>query len=97
MPAFQDLAKDGVLPIEVRGSREGDEELAAISRRAFVGHADDAPRVVSERWPDLILEELVRCVVDGCGRLGLGVGGGTAALQDEVWDHAVEGAAVVEG
>jgi len=96
LPALQDLAKDGVLPIQMRRSSQGDKELAAIGGGPFVSHAHDAPCVVPERRPYLVFKELIGCVVDGRGRLRLWVGGGTAALQDKVWNDAVEGAAVVE-
>jgi hypothetical protein len=93
---LQNLPKYRILPIEMRRGREGDEELAAITVHALVRHADDAAGVVSQRWPDLILKQLVRRVVDGGGSLGLWVGCGGAGLDDEVWDEAVEGAGVVE-
>jgi hypothetical protein len=94
--AFEHLAEDGVLPIEVGCGRKGDEELAAVRVGAFVGHAHNPPRIVAQGGADLVLEQVVDGVVDGGGGLGLGVGGGRAGLHHEAGDHAVEGAAVVE-
>lgn len=96
LPAFQDLAKDRVLPIQMRRSSQRDKKLAAVGGRPLVSHAHDASRIVPERGPDLVLEEVVGRVVDRRGRLGFWVGGGAAGLQDEVGNYAMERAAVVE-
>lgn len=63
VPTLEDFAEDGVLPIEMRGCSKCHEELAAIGVWALVGHADYPPRIVPQRGLDLVLEELVRCVV----------------------------------
>lgn len=96
LPALQDLAKDGVLAVEVRGGRKGNEELRAVGIGPLVGHAQDAAGIVAEGGADLVVEQLVGRVEDGRRRLGLGVRGGRAGLHDEGGDDAVEGRAGVE-
>jgi len=80
----------------MRGGRKGNEELGAVSVGALVGHAHNAPCVVSQRRTNLIFEQLVGRIIDGSRGLGFGVGGGTARLDHEVGNQTVEGAAVVE-
>ena len=70
VPAVEELAKDGVLAVEVRGRRESDEELAPVCIGALVGHADNASGVVAQSGADLVFEELSGRVVDGGRRLG---------------------------
>ena len=94
--ALEHLAKDGVLPVQMRGGRKSDKELAPVGVGAFVGHAQDAAGIVSQRGADLVVEQLVGGVVDGGGRLGLGVCLGAAGLHHEAGDQAVERAAIVE-
>lgn len=94
--AFEQLSKDGVLPVQMRGRGKGDKELAAVGVGAFVGHAHNSTGIVSQRGADLVLEELVGRVIYGCGCLGLGVGFGAAGLHHEAGDQAVQRTAMVE-
>lgn len=94
--ALEQLAEDGVFAVEMGCGGKGDEELRAVCVGALVGHAHDAPGVVSQGGADLVVEELRGRVVDGRRRLGLWVGCGAASLDHEAGDEAVEGAAVVE-
>lgn len=82
-PALQNLAKHGVLPVQVWGRRKSDEELRAVGVGTLVRHAHDSSGIVSQRWPDLVFEELVRRVENGGRSLGLGIGGGRAGLNHE--------------
>jgi hypothetical protein len=87
---LHNLAKHGVLAVEVRGRAEGDEELAAIGARARVGHAERALAVVPERRNELVLE---LAAVDG-GAAAASTGGVTT-LDHETLDDAVEDDIVV--
>lgn len=90
-----DLAEDGVEPVEVRRLVEGDEELGPVGAGALVGHGDHAPLGVLERRADLVVKG---AAPDGAaafwvlGRRGVGWG---ARLGHEARDEAVEGRAVV--
>lgn len=83
LPALQNLAKYGVLPVQVRGRRKSDKELRAVGVGAFVCHAQDSSGIVSQRWPDFVFEELAWRVENGSRSLGLGIGGGRAGLNHE--------------
>lgn len=88
-----DATKDAILPIEVRRRRKADEELATIGRRAFVGHAQYAAGVVSQRRADLVFKGRA-ALVDG--RAGLGrLACRRARLDHEARDQTVEGRAIV--
>lgn len=52
---------------------------------------------MSQRRPNLVLEQLVWRIIDGGGGLGLWVGGGGTGLNHEGRDQAVERRGVVEG
>jgi hypothetical protein len=54
--AFNHPPKHCILAIQLRLGRKQNKELGAIGIGPFVSHANDSARIVSERWPDLILE-----------------------------------------
>lgn len=90
-----DLAEDGVEPVEVRRLVEDDEELRAVRSRALIGHGDHPPLRVLQRRADLVVEG---AAPDGAAALwvfgGRGVCG-RARLGHEARDEAVEGRGVV--
>lgn len=88
--AIDDLAKDGVLAIEVRRGGQGDEELAAVGAGPAVGHGQDALAGVSARGVELVLE---LAAVDGLAARARARR--VAALDHEARDDAVEDDVVV--
>jgi hypothetical protein len=88
--ALHNLAKHGVLAVEVRSRAEGDKELAAVGAGTGVGHAERALAVVLEGRHELVLE---LGAVDG--RATGTSSGGVTALDHEAWDDAVEDDVVV--
>jgi hypothetical protein len=91
IPALQDPSKYCVLSIQMRCRRICDVELAAVCPRTFICHAQDAARVMSERYFDLVLEHLsvhrIAFFRASCG--------GRACLDHEVGDAPVERRAIV--
>lgn len=58
--AGNDMAKDGVLAVQVHMAVESDKELAAVGVwRVGVGHRHDAARGVAQRRADLVDERRV--------------------------------------
>lgn len=96
VPALQDLAKHGILSIQMRSWCKGNEKLRSIRIGAFVRHAQNAPSIVPQRRPDFVFEQLVRGVVDGSRCLVFGVGCRRAGLYHEGGNHAVKGRGIVE-
>lgn len=96
------MSKYSILSIQMRRRRKGYEELAAICRGTFIRHADYASRVVAERGTDLVFEEGL--LIDGPAAFHVFeaafreqvVGGfGSAGLEHEGWDQAVDFGRVV--
>lgn len=96
LPSFQHFAKHSVLSVQMRCRSECDEELASIRAWTFVCHAHNPSRVVPQRRPNLILEELVRRVEDGGRSFRFWIRSRTSTLNHEVGNHAVEWASIVE-
>ncbi len=87
-------AKDGILPVQMRGGGIADEELTPVRVvDALIGHADDSTRMMAQRGPDLVGEGTGP---DGGARFGR-PGGRRPGLDHEGWDGPVEGGVVVEG
>lgn len=63
-----DLAEDGVQPVQVRSLVENNEKLAAVGARALVGHGHDAALAVFQGGLDLIGEG---AAPDGAAALGV--------------------------
>lgn len=80
-----DPPEDGMLPVEPRRRRKGDEELGAVGVGPRVGHAQDARAGMLQRGVNLVVELVA---VDG----GAAAPGArrVAALDHEVGDDAVE-------
>ena len=96
LKALDYFAEDGVLAIQMGCRGKGDEELTAIGIGTLVCHADYTSSIMSERRPDLVLEQLIGGVVDGRGRLGFGIGCRATRLDDEVRNETMERTAVVK-
>ena len=58
--ALDDLAKEGVFAVEVRGRYECDEELASVGAGASVGHAEQAGPVMLNRRRELAIVLVAR-------------------------------------
>ena len=82
------LTKDGVVVVQVRGRRHGDEELGAVGAWAGIGHGQQEWAVKLQLRVELVLELVARATAAGAGRV--------AALDHEVIDDAVEDCAVIE-
>jgi len=65
----------------------GDEKLAAVCSWACICHGEDAGLVVHETGFDLVLEAVARASPASAGWV--------AALDHKLWDHAMEGDAIV--
>lgn len=89
-----ELPKDGVEPVQVRGLVEGDEELRPIGAWALIGHGEEASFGVPQCRPDLVLKGAAPDGFAALGILGGRVGGG-ASLHHELRDQAVEGGFIV--
>ena len=90
VPAFDDSTEDGVLAIEMRGGREGDEELRPIGVLASIGHREEARGGMWE--PDTLIVEFV--TIDGLAASAILVGDVTA-LHHEALNDSVEDVALV--
>mmetsp|Transcript_6244 Transcript_6244/g.17876 ORF Transcript_6244/g.17876 Transcript_6244/m.17876 type:complete len:223 (-) Transcript_6244:3-671(-) len=84
--AFDDLAEDDVLPIEVPRGRRGDEELGPVGVWAGVGHAQEPGLVV--RDAELLVREAAAVNGDPAGAVARRR---VAALDHEAGDDPVEG------
>ena len=84
----RNLTEDGVVVIQVRGRRHGDEELGTVGAWAGIGHGQQEWTVELQLWVELVLELVARATAAGAG--------GVAALNHEVIDDAVEDGAIVE-
>ena len=85
-PAYH-FAENRMPAVEPGGGGVGDEELAAIGPGPCIGHGEQALAVVDER-----IDEFIGKAVPRAARAGAG---GVAALDHEIFDHAVEAEAVV--
>ena len=87
-----------MLPVEMRGSSERDEELTTICVWSIVGHTKQTLPGVSQKWL-FILElaphiSVLRPGVDGFTACAI-VLGKVTALDDEVGDDPMEGTSLV--
>lgn len=89
------LPEHRVQPVQMRGLVEQNEELGSVGVGPLVGHADDAPLVVSQHGPDLVFEGRAVNGPAALGVVGRGGVGGCPGLHHEGRDHAVEGGSVV--
>lgn len=79
-----DLAEDGVEPIEMRRLVERNEELGAVRAGPLVGHGDYAAGGMPQGGPDLVVESTApdRPAALGVAGGGIRMGGG-AGLNHE--------------
>jgi len=85
---FACFSEDGVLSVKVWSWAVSDEKLGAVGVWTSVGHGKDAGLVMTTVSFALALELVAG--VSGSGAEW------AAALDHEVWDHTVEGKAIVE-
>src|SRR6266516_406810 len=88
LAALDDLAKDGVLPVQP-GSRDGgDEELRAVRAGARVGHGEQVRPVERQIRVKLVGELVTRAAGSGAQRV--------PALNHEIGNHPMEDRPVIE-
>lgn len=87
--AFHDMTEDGMAVIQPSGGRERNEELAAVSARAGVGHGQFAWRIKPHALDEFIFE-----LITGPARAGPQR---ATSLDHEFGYDAMEGQSIIEG